>query len=60
MNSQVSHYAYNPSLGAAAVAASLYTLVFIATAVQWLRYRSWVWIVMVIAGASEYSTSISR
>jgi len=60
MSTQVSNYDYDPSLGAAIVAASLYTAVFIGTTVQWLRYRSWVWIVMMIVAASKYFKSTSQ
>lgn len=49
----VSYYRYNPSLAVAIVAAVLYGIAFILTLVQWVRYRSWVWVVMVIASASK-------
>lgn len=48
----ISYYNYDPSLGAAAVFAALYTLAFIGAVVQWLRFRPVVWLVMLIAGAS--------
>ncbi|TVY84656.1 Protoporphyrin uptake protein [Lachnellula suecica] len=56
----LSYYSYAPSLPAAAVAAALYTLVFAATAVQWIRYRAWVWIVMVLASGMEAAGYIAR
>ncbi|KAH8663098.1 RTA-like protein [Tricladium varicosporioides] len=48
-----SKYAYDPSLPAAIVVATLFTLAFFLTATQWIRYRSWVWLVMVLAAAME-------
>ncbi|KAL4980442.1 RTA1 like protein-domain-containing protein [Aspergillus desertorum] len=48
-----SYYQYGPSLGAAAVFAALYSLAFIGTAVQWIRFRPVVWLAMVIAAAME-------
>lgn len=45
-------YLYNPSLAVAIVAAVLYTLAFLLTTIQWIRYRAWVWSIMVIAAAS--------
>ena len=48
----VSFYRYNPSLAVAIVAAVLYGIAFVLTLIQWVRYRSWVWVVMVIASAS--------
>lgn len=47
-----SYYRYNPSLAPAIVAAVLYTLAFIGTLVQWVRYRAWIWAIMVVAAAS--------
>ncbi|KAL4785897.1 RTA1 like protein-domain-containing protein [Aspergillus varians] len=55
-----SFYNYGPSLGAAAVFAAFYTLAFIGTVVQWLRFRPVVWLVMVIASAMEAVGYISR
>lgn len=46
-------YNYNPSTSAAIVVAALYSIVFVITFVQWIRYRAWVWVVMVIASASR-------
>ena len=48
-----SFYRYNPSFAVAIVAAVLYGIAFILTFVQWIRYKSWVWVVMVIAAASK-------
>jgi hypothetical protein len=50
-----SHYHYDPSMAAAVVASALYGLGFVATVVQWFRYRAWVWLVMVLAAASRCS-----
>ena len=50
-----SYYAYTPSLAAAIIFAVLYTLAFVATVIQWIRYRAWVWIVMVVAAFSAWS-----
>lgn len=49
----VSFYRYNPSLAVAIVAAVLYGIAFILTCVQWIRYKSWVWVIMVVAAASK-------
>jgi type IV secretory pathway VirB2 component (pilin) len=49
-----SFYHYNPSLAVAIVAAVLYGIASILTFVQWIRYRSWVWVIMVVAAASKY------
>jgi hypothetical protein len=48
------YYRYKPSFDAAIVVAILYTLAFMGTILQFLRYRSWVWTVMVFASGSEY------
>ena len=48
----VSYYRYNPSLAVAIVAAVLYGIAFILTFIQWFRFKSWVWVVMVTASAS--------
>lgn len=50
---KASYYQYNPSLGAAVVFAVLYSITFVLTVFQWIRYRAWVWIIMVIAVASK-------
>jgi hypothetical protein len=47
-----SYYHYEPSLVAAVIFAALYGLAFIATVVQWVRYRAWVWLAMVVASGS--------
>jgi len=56
----VSHYNYTPSLDAAIVVAAMYSLAFILTFFLWVRYRAWVWVVMVFAAASKSSPEISR
>ena len=48
-----SYYRYDPSLPAAIVVSVLYSLAFVGTAVQWLRYKSWVWIIMVLTAGSK-------
>ncbi|CAI7637645.1 unnamed protein product [Penicillium discolor] len=53
-------YLYNPSLAVAIVAAVLYTLAFLLTTIQWIRYRAWVWSIMVIAAAMEAVGYIGR
>ncbi|TVY20544.1 Protein RTA1 [Lachnellula arida] len=53
MSQTQSHYEYDPSLAAAIVAATLYTLAFAATFILWIRYKAWVWVVMVVAAAME-------
>ena len=55
-----SFYHYDPSLSAAIVAAVLFSLAFIGTSVQWLRYKSWVLIVMVLAVGMEAGGYIVR
>lgn len=47
-------YRYKPCLDAAIVVAVLYSLAFAGTLLQFLRYRSWVWTVMVVASGSQY------
>jgi hypothetical protein len=47
------YYRYKPSVDAAIVVAVLYSLAFTGTFLQFLRYRSWVWTVMVLASGSE-------
>lgn len=49
----LSHYNYTPSLDVAIVVAALYSLAFASTLFLWVRYRAWVWVVMVFAAASE-------
>ncbi|KUJ20461.1 RTA1 like protein [Mollisia scopiformis] len=53
-------YHYTPSLDAAIVFAVLYTLAAIGTVLQFLRYRSWVWTVMVLASGMESAGYILR
>lgn len=52
-SNQESHYSYDPSLAVAIVAAVLYGTAFLLTLIQWIRYKSWVWLTMVIAAASK-------
>ncbi len=47
------YYRYKPSVDAAIVVAILYTLAFMGTILQFLRYQSWAWTVMVFASGSE-------
>ncbi|KAF3394379.1 Protein RTA1 [Penicillium rolfsii] len=56
----VSFYRYTPSLAVAIVAAVLYGIAFILTCVQWIRYKSWVWVIMVVAAAMEAVGYIGR
>ncbi|CAI7672468.1 unnamed protein product [Penicillium pancosmium] len=55
-----SHYRYDPSLAAAIVAAVLYGIAFLLTLIQWIRYKSWVWLTMVVAAAMEAIGYIAR
>jgi hypothetical protein len=48
-------YRYEPSLAVAIVAAALYSIAFFLTFVQFVRYKAWVWSIMVIAAASTYT-----
>ncbi|KAK9375621.1 RTA1 like protein-domain-containing protein [Lipomyces chichibuensis] len=48
-----SYYDYTPSQTAAAVFAALFSAAFSATFIQWIRYRAWVWLVMVVAASME-------
>ncbi|KAJ5666744.1 RTA1 like protein-domain-containing protein [Penicillium macrosclerotiorum] len=59
-NGNVSFYRYDPSLAVAIVAAALYSLAFIFTFIQWIRYRAWVWSIMVLAAAMEAIGYIAR
>jgi len=54
----LSHYNYTPSLDAAIVVAVLYSLAFALTLSLWVRYRAWVWVVMVVASASKFLLSV--
>jgi ABC-type multidrug transport system permease subunit len=56
----VSYYHYNPSLAVAIVAAVLYGIAFVLTFVQWIRFKSWVWVIMVTASASMYKTVVQE
>lgn len=51
-NMNTSFFHYDPSLAVAIVAAVLYTLAFLLTVAQCIRYRACVWSIMVIAAAS--------
>lgn len=53
-----SHYSYDPSLAVAIVAAVLYGIAFLLTLIQWIRYKSWVWLTMVVAAASKLLISV--
>ncbi|KAF8867134.1 RTA1 like protein [Acephala macrosclerotiorum] len=57
---QMVYYYYAPSLPAAIVVAVLFTLAFIATVVQFMRYKSWVWTAMVVAAGMESAGYILR
>ncbi|CAI7602228.1 unnamed protein product [Penicillium glandicola] len=59
-NTRTSFYGYDPSLAVAVVAAVLYTIAFLLTAIQWIRYRAWVWSVMVLSAAMEAIGYIGR
>jgi len=50
----LSHYNYTPSLDAAIVVAILYSIAFALTFFLWLKYRAWVWVVMVVAAGSTF------
>jgi hypothetical protein len=50
---KTTYYQYSPSLGAAILFAVLYSVTFVLAVFQWIRYRAWVWIIMVIAVASK-------
>lgn len=56
----VSYYHYAASKDAAIVVAVLYSLAFAGTLLQFMRYRSWVWTVMVVAAAMEAGGYIGR
>ncbi|KAJ6150481.1 ZIP metal ion transporter [Penicillium samsonianum] len=57
---RTSFYGYDPSLAVAIVAAVLYTVAFLLTAIQWIRYRAWVWSIMVLSAAMEAIGYIGR
>ncbi|RDW65268.1 RTA1 protein-like protein [Coleophoma crateriformis] len=50
---EISHYNYDPSIPAAALFGALYLLAAFATLFQWIKYRAWVWFVMVFAAFME-------
>lgn len=52
-------YLYDPSLAVAIVAAVLYTIAFLLTTIQWIRYRAWVWSIMVLSAASTFAFGLS-
>jgi hypothetical protein len=54
------YYPYDVSHAAAIVVAVLYTMVAAVTVFQYFYYRSWVWLVMVIASLMESGGYISR
>ncbi|KAG4415649.1 hypothetical protein IFR04_011208 [Cadophora malorum] len=53
-------YHYEPSLAAAIVFSVAYSLAFIGTMIQFMRYRSWVWTIMVVSSAMEAGGYIAR
>ncbi|KAK9234156.1 RTA1 like protein-domain-containing protein [Lipomyces kononenkoae] len=55
-----SYYAYTPSHTAAMVFAILFSITNVGTVSQSIRYRAWVWIVMVVAGLMESLGYIAR
>ncbi|KAJ5784971.1 RTA1 like protein-domain-containing protein [Penicillium pulvis] len=55
-----SYYRYDPSLPVAIVAAVLYSIAFILTFIQWIRYKAWIWAIMVVASAMEAVGYIGR
>ncbi|KAJ5758608.1 RTA1 like protein-domain-containing protein [Penicillium odoratum] len=57
---RVSYYRYDPSLAVAIVAAVLYSIAFILTFIQWIRYKAWIWVIMVLAAAMEAVGYIGR
>ncbi|KAJ5375734.1 ZIP metal ion transporter [Penicillium concentricum] len=57
---RTSYYHYEPSLPVAIVAAVLYTIAFVLTVIQWIRYRAWIWSIMVISAAMEAIGYIGR
>ncbi|KAG9239467.1 RTA-like protein [Amylocarpus encephaloides] len=55
-----SRYHYDPSTPAAVVAAACFCLGALLTTYQWLRHRSWVWVIMVVASWMEGIGYIAR
>ncbi|KAK9311788.1 RTA1 like protein-domain-containing protein [Lipomyces starkeyi] len=55
-----SYYEYTPSQTVATVFAALFSAAFSATFIQWIRYRAWVWLVMVVAASMESLGYICR
>ncbi|KAL2063042.1 hypothetical protein VTL71DRAFT_6114 [Oculimacula yallundae] len=53
-------YNFDPSLSAAIIFAMLYTLAFAGTLLQFIRYKSWVWTIMVISSGMEAGGYIAR
>lgn len=53
-----SYYRYDPSLAVAIVAAVLYSIAFVLTFIQWIRYKAWIWAIMVVASASKLNLQI--
>jgi hypothetical protein len=47
-----SKYDYDPSLAAAVIAAALYGIAFLVNLAFTIKYKSWVWMVMVVAAGS--------
>ncbi|PQE31002.1 hypothetical protein CJF32_00006039 [Rutstroemia sp. NJR-2017a WRK4] len=48
-----SHYHYDPSLAAAIIFSVLYSITFLISLYQWIRYKAGVWAIMVFAAAME-------
>ncbi|KAJ5205255.1 ZIP metal ion transporter [Penicillium cf. griseofulvum] len=57
---RTSFYHYDPSQAVSIIAAVLYTIAFVLTAIQWIRYRAWIWSIMVISAAMEAIGYIGR
>jgi hypothetical protein len=55
----LSYYLYNPSKPLAGVAAGLFGLSFLVTLYQIIRKKAWVWIFMLLAIASMFSSNQS-
>lgn len=53
----VSLYKYTPSFITAVVVAALYSVAFVITFFQWIRYRATVWVVMVVPAGSKHNSS---
>jgi len=58
-DSQYGYWHYDPSHTAAVVGTILYLITTVVTFVQWIKYRAWVWVVVLLGVicASFYSLS---